>query len=125
MHHCLVADDSAVVRKVARRILERLSFRVSEAEDAAGTVAVCQQDMPDAILLDSTLPDTEGVTLLKALRVLPGGRTPKVLFCIVDYDVAQIARARHAGADDHVVKPFDAELIAEKLRDLCLAPAEA
>jgi two-component system chemotaxis response regulator CheY len=125
MKHCLVVDDSAVIRKVARRILERLSFRVSDAEDGAQGLAICREEMPDAILVDATMPEVDGFAFVKALRALPGGRGPRVVFCVVDNDVAQVARAMHAGADDYMMKPFDRELVSEKLQDAGVVAAEA
>src|SRR3954471_3975582 len=80
MKHCLVVDDSAVVRKVARRILEGLSFRVSEAEDGRQGILACQGGMPDAVFLDGTMPVMDGYEFLKELRRMPGGDGPKVVF---------------------------------------------
>ncbi|MGE3149303.1 MAG: response regulator, partial [Pseudorhodoplanes sp.] len=50
MKTCLVVDDSSVIRKVARRILEGLDFRITEAEDGEQALTACQHQMPDAIL---------------------------------------------------------------------------
>ena len=74
MKSCLIVDDSAVIRKVARRILEGLSFRIGEAEDGEKALAACKNEMPDAILLDWNMPVMDGYEFLKQLRVLPGGR---------------------------------------------------
>ena len=52
MKNCLVVDDSSVIRKVARRILEGLEFQISEAEDGEQALDACRQRMPDAVLLD-------------------------------------------------------------------------
>lgn len=116
MKHCLVVDDSAVIRKVARRILEGLQFRVSEAEDGEQALARCRADMPDAILLDGVLPSMDGCDVLKALRQMPNGRSPRVVFCTTQNNIMQIARAMRAGADEHILKPFDRELVAAKFR---------
>ena len=116
MKHCLVVDDSAVIRKVARRILETLSFRVSEAEDGEQALLACQAEMPDAILLDATMPSMDGYACLKALRRMPRGDGPKVVFCMVENDVGQIARAMHAGANEHMLKPFDKRSMAARLQ---------
>jgi len=74
MKSCLIVDDSAVIRKVARRILEGLSFRIGEAEDGEKALAACKNEMPDAILLDWNMPVMDGYEFLNQLRVLPGGR---------------------------------------------------
>ena len=120
MKHCLIVDDSAVIRKVARRILEQLSFRISEAEDGEQALAVCRADMPDAVLLDWNMPVMDGYEFLGHLRRMPGGDQPKVVFCTTENDVAHIARALHAGADEYIMKPFDKEIMTAKFQEVGL-----
>lgn len=121
MKTCLIVDDSAVIRKVARRILETMNFTVGEAEDGAKALAVCANGMPDAILLDWNMPTMDGYEFLRALRQSPGGLHPKVLFCTTENDVGAIARALHAGADEYIMKPFDREIVTAKLEQVGLA----
>jgi two-component system chemotaxis response regulator CheY len=118
--HCLVVDDSAVIRKVARRILESLDFEISEAEDGREALTLCAERMPDGILLDWNMPVMDGYEFLKALRRTPGGAGPKVVFCTTENDIAHIARAMHAGADEYVMKPFDKDIITNKLQQVGL-----
>jgi two-component system chemotaxis response regulator CheY len=118
--HCLVVDDSAVIRKVARRILEGMTFRISEAEDGEQALSVCRSDMPDAILLDWNMPVMDGYEFLKQLRQMPGGLDPKVVFCTTENDVAHIARALHAGANEYIMKPFDKDIMAAKFQEVGL-----
>jgi two-component system chemotaxis response regulator CheY len=120
MKHCLVVDDSAVIRKVARRILEAMAFRVTEAEDGEQALIVCRGEMPDAVLLDWNMPVMDGYEFLKALRRLPDGDGPKVVFCTTENDVAHIARAMHAGADEYIMKPFDKEIVTAKFQEVGL-----
>ena len=120
MKHCLVVDDSAVIRKVARRILEGLSFRISEAEDGEQALAACRADMPDAVLLDWNMPVMDGYEFLRELRRLPTGNAPKVVFCTTENDVAHIARALHAGANEYIMKPFDKDIVAAKFQEVGL-----
>jgi two-component system chemotaxis response regulator CheY len=120
MKHCLIVDDSAVIRKVARRILEGMAFRVSEAEDGEQALAACRSQMPDAVLLDWNMPVMDGYEFLKALRRLPEGDGPKVVFCTTENDVAHIARAMHAGADEYIMKPFDKEIVTAKFQEVGL-----
>ena len=68
MKHCLVVDDSAVIRKVARRILEELRFTTSEAENGREALDQCRMQMPDAVLLDWNMPVMDGIAFLVALR---------------------------------------------------------
>ena len=120
MKHCLVVDDSAVIRKVARRILEGLSFRISEAEDGEQALAACRADMPDAVLLDWNMPVMDGYEFLRVLRRLPTGNAPKVVFCTTENDVGYIARALHAGANEYIMKPFDKEIMTAKFQEVGL-----
>jgi two-component system, chemotaxis family, chemotaxis protein CheY len=84
MKTCLVVDDSSVIRKVARRILEGLEFQIMEAEDGEQALDVCRKQMPDAVLLDWNMPKMDGYEFLRVLRRLPDGDRPKVVFCTTE-----------------------------------------
>lgn len=114
MSVCLVVDDSRVVRKVARRILEELSFVCEEAEDGLQAYKQCSKKMPDAILLDWNMPVMSGIEFLEKLRAMPAGNEPKVVFCTTENDMAHIQRAILAGANEYIMKPFDTEIIKSK-----------
>ena len=120
MKTCLVVDDSSVIRKVARRILEGLEFKITEAEDGEQALQFCQQQLPDAVLLDWNMPKMDGYEFLRQLRRLPGGDVPRVVFCTTENDVAHIARALHAGANEYIMKPFDKEIVEAKLQEVGL-----
>jgi two-component system chemotaxis response regulator CheY len=120
MKTCLVVDDSSVIRKVARRILEGLEFRIEEAEDGQQALDACRREMPDAVLLDWNMPVMDGYDFLKALRRLPSGERPKVVFCTTENDVVHIARALHAGANEYIMKPFDKEIVEAKFQEVGL-----
>lgn len=111
MKSCLIVDDSSVVRKVARRILEDMDFIVDEAEDGQEAFDKCRQEMPDAILLDWQMPIMSGLEFLKLLRAFVGGTTCRVIYCVTEYDVGQIALAKKAGANDYLMKPFDRDML--------------
>jgi two-component system, chemotaxis family, chemotaxis protein CheY len=120
MKTCLVVDDSSVIRKVARRILERLDFQIVEAEDGEQALEACRNGMPDAVLLDWNMPKMDGYEFLRNLRRLPKGDLPKVVFCTTENDVAHIARALHAGANEYIMKPFDKEIVEAKFQEVGL-----
>ena len=114
MKSCLVVDDSSVVRKVARRILEDIDYVVDEAEDGQEAFDKCRQEMPDAILLDWQMPVLSGIEFLKLLRGYVGGDKPYVVFCVTENDVGQIAMALKSGASDYMMKPFDRDILEGK-----------
>jgi two-component system chemotaxis response regulator CheY len=120
MKTCLVVDDSSVIRKVARRILEGLDFKISEAEDGQQALEQCRSALPDAVLLDWNMPKMDGYEFLRNLRRLPDGDRPKVVFCTTENDVAHIARALHAGANEYIMKPFDKEIVEAQFQEVGL-----
>jgi two-component system chemotaxis response regulator CheY len=120
MKTCLVVDDSSVIRKVARRILEGLDFQIVEAEDGEQALEACKLQLPEGVLLDWNMPKMDGYEFLRALRRLPGGDGPKVVFCTTENDVAHIARALHAGANEYIMKPFDKEIVEAKFHEVGL-----
>lgn len=115
---CLIVDDSRIIRKVARRIVEALGFEVDEAADGIEAQSHCAGLMPDVILLDWNMPVMDGLTFLRRLRATPGGERPKVLFCTIETAPDRIAEALAAGADDYVMKPFDSEILHSKLSEV-------
>ena len=122
MKTCLVVDDSRVIRKVSRRILEDLGFEVAEAADGVEAMAWCTAVMPDLVLLDWQMPVMDGLEFLKRLRREPGGDRPRVVFCTVENEIERIREALDAGADEYIMKPFDGSIVAGKLADLGLTP---
>lgn len=116
MPTCLIVDDSKIVRKLARRIMEALAFECSEAEDGKCAIAECEKHMPDLILLDWHMPVMNGLEFITHLRnEMPGGRDPKVMFCTTENEINHIMQAIGAGADEYVMKPYDEEIIKGKL----------
>ena len=115
---CLIVDDSRIIRKVARRIVEGLGFEVDEAADGSEALAFCGGVIPEVILLDWSMPVMDGMTFLRRLRALPGGLAPKVLFCTIETRAERIAEALSAGADDYVMKPFDGEILTSKFAEV-------
>ncbi len=120
MKSCLVVDDSKVIRMVARRILEQLSFEIVEAIDGQEALNACRHRMPDAILLDWNMPVMNGIDFLKALRQSDGGGLPIVVFCTTENDIAHIREAIEAGANEYIMKPFDRDIIEAKFSQVGL-----
>jgi two-component system, chemotaxis family, chemotaxis protein CheY len=111
---CLIVDDSPGVRKIARRFLEQLNFQVEEAVNGQLALEMCAGRMPAAILLDWNMPVMTGIEFLRSLRGMDGGKSPVVVFCTTEDDVSHIREALEAGANEYVIKPFDAAMLREK-----------
>ncbi|MGA1342686.1 MAG: response regulator [Hyphomonas sp.] len=120
MKTCLIVDDSRVVRKVASRIVRDLGFSVTEAADGAEALRMCRQAMPDAVILDWNMPTMNGIDFLRALRREDDGKLPRVVFCSIENDAEHIREALNAGADEFVMKPFDADILESKFAQVGL-----
>jgi two-component system chemotaxis response regulator CheY len=115
-----VVDDSRVIRKVARRLLEARGYAVTEAENGAEALAVCGRDLPDAVLLDWNMPVMSGIEFLRALRQRFGPERPAVLFCTTENEMRFIEEALAAGAQEFIMKPFDADILGDKFAQVGL-----
>lgn len=117
MKTCLIVDDSRVIRKVSRHILETLGFAVDEAENGKAALDACEAAMPDVVLLDWNMPVMNGLEFLRRLRMEPGGAAPKVIFCTVENEAPAIREALESGADEYIMKPFDSDIVAAKFAE--------
>jgi len=124
MKRCMFVDDSSVIRKVARRILGGPDMIVVEAESGADAVQMCATDMPDVIVVDGGLPDMEAVEFIRTVRAIESPVSPQILISLIEMDVGAIMRAKRAGAQGYLLKPFNRAQLLERFRAL-QAPARA
>ncbi len=117
---CLVVDDSRVVRKVARRILEANGFAVAEAADGSLALDACRHAMPGCVLLDWNMPVMNGLEFLIALRREFGPDYPPVVFCTTENDIERIEQAISNGAQEFIMKPFDEQILIGKFAQVGL-----
>jgi two-component system, chemotaxis family, chemotaxis protein CheY len=99
---CLLVDDSRVVRKVSRPMLESFGYSVIEAENGEEALARCKANMPGQF-----------VTQLRALDAV---HRPKVVFCTSRTGTQDIFKGIEAGADEYVTKPFTQASLKAKLQ---------
>ncbi|MBY0355309.1 MAG: response regulator [Rickettsiales bacterium] len=120
MKTCMVVDDSKIVRKVTRRMLESLHYHVVEAEQGEEALSVFSQHHPSLILLDWHMPVMDGLAFIKVLRggSVVGGEKPIVIFCTTETDISNIQEAIVSGANEYVMKPFDEDILKGKLLQL-------
>ncbi len=112
---CLIVDDSKVIRKVVRHILEDMRFSVEEAADGVEALDHCRKNAPDLVLLDWNMPQMSGMDFLTALNAEQGETRPKIVFCTTENGRSHIEAAMAAGADEYVMKPFDRDTLQAKL----------
>jgi len=120
MKTCLIVDDSRVIRKVARQIFEAIGYSCTEADNGQSALDACKAALPEFVLLDWNMPIMNGLDFLHSLREMPGGEAPNVVFCTTENDMSHIQEALGAGANEYIMKPFDADIIRGKLEQLGL-----
>ncbi|TGQ51041.1 response regulator [Mesorhizobium sp. M1C.F.Ca.ET.193.01.1.1] len=121
MKRCLFVDDSSVIRKVAKRILGGSDIVVFEAATGLDAMEICSGDMPDVIVVDGGLPDMQAVDFIRRIRAIESPVKPQILVSLVEVDVASIMRAKRAGAQGYLLKPFNRAQLLESFRFLKIA----
>jgi DNA-binding NtrC family response regulator len=101
----LVVDDEKLIRWSLKERLTREGHTVTEAEDGRSTAACLDAELPDLVLLDMKLPDTDGLTILRSVLE----RAPELpVIIITAYSTVDTAvEAMRLGAYDYISKPFD------------------
>lgn len=112
---CLIVDDSRVVRKVSRPMIESFGYHVTEAENGEEALARCKAEMPGLVMLDWDMPVMTGIQFVTQLRALEASHRPYVVFCTSRSETQDIFNGIEAGADEYVTKPFTAASLRAKL----------
>lgn len=114
----MIVDDSPVICKVANRLLSDMGFVVVQAEDGTEGLSLSSHNMPDIIMVDWDLPSMSGVEFIQEFRRLPGADQTKVLFCSSEMVISEMTKAKRAGADGFVMKPFNRAILESKFADI-------
>jgi DNA-binding response OmpR family regulator len=112
----LVADDDAKIRWLMELNLTRAGYQVLLAEDGAQALELADREQPDLAVLDVMMPEKDGLTVCEELK----RRWPetKVLILTVKGTDEDLMRARKAGADEYMLKPYSLAELLEALRSL-------
>jgi len=117
MTRCLIVDGSAVVRKVAKRILTTPTDVVTEAESGSSGLSAFASETPDVVIVDGDLSDMEVTDFIRHIRAMRDVRQPTVFVMMTEMNLALMTKAKRAGADDYMLKPFDRDQLTRRLHD--------
>ncbi len=119
----LIVDDARVIRMALRGIMQQLGWQIVEAENGKQALEQMRQHPDiDVILLDWHMPVMNGYDFLVSLRATPEhAEKPRVIMVTTEASMPSILKAISAGADEYIMKPFDIEMLQEKLDMLGLA----
>ena len=109
MAKILVVDDSALSRRVSRRILEGAGHAVTDVADGLTALERYSLDKPDLVLLDVTMAEMDGLEVLRQLRLMDPGAV--VVMATADVQTSTRTLAEAAGSAGFVMKPLAAEAV--------------
>ena len=115
MKHCLIVDDSRVIRKVSRHIVESFEFEVTEAENGQDALAKCEEGMPDLILLDWNMPVMNGYEVAQTLRAHHAWRAVPLVAVTAFSMPGDREKALEVGFDEHLSKPIVPETFVRQV----------
>jgi two-component system chemotaxis response regulator CheY len=116
MQTVLIVDDAAFMRMRCAKLLTEHGYQVLEASNGREAVMAYRESRPDAVLLDITMPEMDGLTALREIKKIdPGARVAMVTAM---GQQAMVMDALKSGARDFVVKPFHPERVLDSLRKL-------
>jgi two-component system chemotaxis response regulator CheY len=112
----LVIDDSRAMRSILTGILEEIGFEVEQAKDAEDALSFLEEDGRfELALVDWNLPEMSGLDLVKAVREMSGHADLRLMMVTTETQLDRVREALTAGADEYIMKPFDKEMLLEKL----------
>ncbi len=120
----LVEEDETLAEITAFR-LELLGYGVRSAGTGDETQKKVHQQRPDLIILDTVLPDVDGIELVNSLKNDPATHDIPILIFSADADLDSVEKAFAAGADDYLVTPYDPAVLEQKLEHLLETTAVA
>jgi DNA-binding response OmpR family regulator len=115
----LIVDDDSSIRQICREVLELGGYQVRDAGSATAALAEARRFRPDMIVLDVLMPNIDGYRAAEMIRADPAIGMAPIMFLSARGDTADKVRAFRSGAEDYMVKPFDAaELLARVAKAL-------
>ena len=118
MTHCLIVEGTSDDKKRLSLLLGPYGFDLETATDAVAALDRCRQSMPDVIVMSDSLAHMDSAEFLARLNRGAKGAAPKVIVYSEESDAGAIGRHIWTGAAECMVKPFDADIIDLKLRQV-------
>lgn len=113
----LVVDDAAFMRMRMSKILTEAGYNVVQAENGLDAIEKYKGSRPDAVLMDITMPEMDGLTALKEIKALDPTARIAMLTALGQQQV--VLDAVKSGAKDFLVKPADGERVLAAVSKLC------
>ncbi len=119
---CLIVEDSQVIRSVTASLVERLGYDACQAETSEEAVELLIEQKPDILFVDWDLPSLGALDILKAVGEIPVDDRPYCILTATENEPQHFALARTAGAQAHILKPYDLGCLKEVFENGGLLP---
>jgi two-component system, chemotaxis family, chemotaxis protein CheY len=117
MRTAIVVDDSRAIRMILSRTLRGLGYEVREAGNGVEALATLHGGpRADLVMADWNMPVMDGLELLRNIRGSEEFAAVPVIMVTTEAEIDQMTAAMAAGATEYIMKPFTAEILADKLR---------
>ena len=113
----LVVDDAAFMRMRMSKILTEAGYQVVQAENGLEAVEKYKSDKPDAVLMDITMPEMDGLTALKEIRQHDPAARVAMVTALGQQQI--VLEAVQSGAKDFLVKPCEGDRVLAAVSKLC------
>jgi DNA-binding response OmpR family regulator len=114
----LVADDDEDILMLVRTVLERAGYEVVGARDGSEAVAAAQQRRPDLAVLDVSMPELDGLEVLRRLRADASTSDVPVLLLSARVQEDDVAHGFATGANAYMQKPFSPRELSDRVGEL-------
>lgn len=114
----LIADDEVHIRELLRLLFEDEGYNVVTAADGTEAVRLAISEIPDAIILDVMMPKMDGYQAFHSIRENEKTKHIPILVLTAKSEPIYDRISKGIGADGHIIKPFDADEVLEKLKNL-------
>ena len=118
MRRILLIEDNETNSDMLLRRLRRLGYDATGVDNGVSGVAAAQDDAPDVILMDLSLPEMDGWEAARRLKADQATRTIPIIALTAYASESDRDRAIEAGCDDYETKPLDLQRLLEKIRIL-------
>lgn len=118
MKKILVVDDDKILRAVLQHTLEQEGYQVTIVSSGANAIKSFDDDTPDIVISDVSMPEMDGFEFCRQLRSRPSGQLVPFIFLSARGDIEDRIQGHSIGADDYLTKPFEIKELLAKIEAL-------
>ena len=117
-HNLLLADDSITIQKVVKIIFSAESYALTIVDNGDDALLRAREAVPDVMLIDAVMPGKNGYEVCREAKNDPALSAVPILLLTGVFEPFDEAKARDSGADDFIAKPFESQVLIDKVAQL-------